>query len=207
MPAHDAISNKEKATLILSMGSVGMAFYYLLNSYPLFEPRDLPLTFIDQAIPFLLWTTWPYILLLLGNFVLPFLIHNRKHFIEMMMAFAIAVSINIIFWAFWPTTFPRPESPGGDGWTEQLYLLLISVDSPLNCFPSGHITVPTIQVWALTRGHGKTRWWLWPLLVLLGFSILSTKQHYFWDMLGGWGSASIGIMTALWWSKRRNNLS
>ena len=207
MSDHDTISNREKATLIFAMGSVGMGFYYLLNKFPFFEVQTLPLTFVDDAVPFLLWTTWPYMLLLVSNFCLPFLIHRRQDFIEMMMAFAIAISINIVFWAFWPTTFPRPDSPESAGLTEMLYRLLIAVDSPLNCFPSGHITVPTIQAWALTRRNGKTRWWIWPIFLLMGLSILSTKQHYFWDMLGGWGSASVGIVATLWWTKRKEGVA
>src|SRR5690349_16231759 len=36
-------------------------FYYLPNHLQLFQPRLLPLTPVDSAIPFLPWTIWFYL--------------------------------------------------------------------------------------------------------------------------------------------------
>ena len=38
-----------------------------------------------------------------------------------------------------------------------LYRWLIGIDTPANCFPSGHITAPAIGCWYL--GRQRLRWW------------------------------------------------
>jgi len=44
----------------------------LANHYPLIAPAYLPLTPLDRAIPFLVWTVWPYLLFFLPISFCPF---------------------------------------------------------------------------------------------------------------------------------------
>ena len=106
------------------------------------------------------------------------------------------------------TTFPRPDAPTGSSFSEEGYRILIAADSPLNCFPSGHISVPTLMLWGLYKQYPSARVQI-PLLTtfaLLFMTILTTRQHYILDLIGGMMSGGIGVAVSLWWERRRNTL-
>ena len=94
------------------------------------------------------------------------------------------MAIHIAFWALWPTTYPRPPVPAGVTLSEQLYLFLIHVDAPVNCFPSAHVAAPSVQLFFVCRAWPKYAPWLWSVFGLFALSILTTKQHYAWDLIG-----------------------
>lgn len=165
--------------------------YQLSNRFHLKESY-LPLTPLDSAIPFLIWTVWPYFILIFLTF-LPYGIKDRALFGKTMLAFIIAVTLNILFWIFLPTIFMRPALPADTGITTFAYRWLCSIDTPANCFPSGHITSPTIGCWAFSKQYPKYRIWIWLSFLLLSISIFTTKQHYFWDLPGGLLTAAFGI--------------
>jgi hypothetical protein len=74
------------------------------------------------------------------------------------------------------------------------YRSLLDFDSPECCFPSSHVIVPLLACFALRVDKSLGRWW--PLVaasvVICCFSILTTKQHYVWDLIGGTGVAAAG---------------
>jgi hypothetical protein len=170
------------ALTLLPLTTLLYVGYQLSNRIHLVEPFPLSLTAIDRAIPFLLWTVWPYFLLVLGLF-LPLGIRDRALFRRAMIAFTIAVCLNIAIWMLAPTIYARPPLPENHGLTEFAYRWLCSIDTPANCFPSGHITSPTIGCWALANA-----------LALLAPTILTTKQHYLVDLFGGLATATLGIL-------------
>ncbi|MBA2660690.1 MAG: phosphatase PAP2 family protein [Bradymonadaceae bacterium] len=169
--------------------------YMYLNQRPLSEPVMLPMTFIDHALPFIAITIWPYAALMIANVTLPFLL-ERREFRAVLIAYAIAIVLNVLIWSLFPTTFPRPPLPEGASISEQFYRWLMSLDQPTNCFPSGHVTIPAVLVWGLGVQWPQRRWWMWSLLVVMSLTIVTTKQHYFWDLLGGLGTAGIGAAIA-----------
>jgi membrane-associated phospholipid phosphatase len=60
-------------------------------------------------------------------------------------------------------------------------------DTPNNCFPSMHVALTSVSTWSL-RGYAPRYFklfMLWTLAIIL--STLTTKQHYFVDILGGLG--------------------
>lgn len=168
--------------------------YQATNRYHLFPPVTLPMTPLDRAIPFWTWTVVPYFLLIAGMY-LPALIKDVSLFKRTLAAITIGVLINYTIFLLWPTTYPRPPLPDGDRFYDNWYRWLTVIDTPANCFPSGHITAPAIGVWAVSRQYPR---WRWPLLILFGFlsvTILTTKQHYIWDLFGGLVTAAIGIVS------------
>jgi membrane-associated phospholipid phosphatase len=119
-----------------------------------------------------------------------------------MTALTVAVLINYGIFLFFPTVIERPPRPDGTSLADGLYRWLIGIDTPANCFPSGHITAPAIGCWFLARQ--RFRWW--PGIVgvysVLAVSVLTTKQHYVIDIAGGLVTAAIGIVTASRWRAR-----
>lgn len=169
--------------------------YQLTNRYHLFTPHFLPLTSLDKKIPFLVWTTIPYLILVLGMYM-PIFISKKKYFFRSLVALTIAVNINYLIFLFYPTQFARPPAPVETGFSEAMYLWLISIDTPANCFPSGHITSPGIGCWFYVAMYPKRKWIVWPVFTLLSLTVLTTKQHYIWDIFGGLMTMSLGIFFA-----------
>ena len=166
--------------------------YQLSNRFHITAPRYLPLTTLDDAIPFYLWTVWPYFLLVLLAF-LPVSIRDTTIFWRTMIAFTVAVCTNISIWLLFPTIYHRPQMPIGNDFTTFAYHWLCSIDTPANCLPSGHITSPTIGCWALATAHPKYRKLIWTTFALLSVTILTTKQHYVIDLPAGLLTGFIGI--------------
>jgi hypothetical protein len=183
---------RRNARILIPLTTVLYAGYQLTNRFHLRPPAALPLTGLDQAVPFWLWTVWPYFLLVLGLF-LPLWVRDRGLFRRTTVAFTVAVLLNIAVWTLWPTTYPRPPLPEGGGLTAFAYRWLCSIDTPANCFPSGHITSPAIGCWALAAERPHRRLWIWGAFALLSLTILTTKQHYAVDLLGGLATAAVGV--------------
>lgn len=170
--------------------------YQLTNRWHWRPPVELPLTWIDRAIPVVGWTVWPY-LLLAGCIVLPLLVKDRAVFRRAMAGLACGYSVNLLVFAIWPTMLPRGDWQ--TGWHEAGFAWLHSVDSPANCFPSGHITAPFVAFHALATDRPRWRTWLWIVFVLLCPTILTTGQHYFVDLVGGLATGWFGVRLAALW--------
>lgn len=186
----------DKLRAVAPLAAVNTAGYLLLNHHPFFERRHLPLTALDEAVPFVLWTVWPYLALLLSDVVLPFFVTNRQRFRRMLVAYGVAIALNFTIWALFPAEYERPPVPVGETLTEAVYRLLVSVDAAGNCFPSGHITIPAVGVWAVAGEHRRWAPALWIGLALLSVTILTTKQHYLFDLFGGFATAFVGIVVS-----------
>ena len=178
------ISMVERLGLLLGLGGAFIGTYIYLNFNPLFAPHVLPMTAIDTATPFLVWTVWPYAFMNISNAIMPFFIKRRDEFLRMAQTLAIVMAVHVLFWALWPTTFPRPPVPMGDTISDQLYRFLIVIDAPNNCFPSAHVAAPSVQQYFVGRAWPKLAPWLWAGFGLISLSILTTKQHYVWDLAG-----------------------
>ena len=205
MQADAPIAMRERLILFSLLATTGTSIYFLLNHHPPFTPQLLPWTPLDEAMPFWLWTIWPYGLLWLGNFILPFCIRGRENFLQMGLASVMAFAILATFWALWPTTFPRPPVPLGDTINEQFYRLMVSVDTPVSCFPSGHVTLPAILLYFISRERPGRALLLWSSFAFLAISILTTKQHYWWDLVGGLLTVFCALRISQWWSDSRRS--
>lgn len=198
----DVLPYRAKVLWLGALVGVNTAVYLWLNWHPVSPPRLLALTWIDLQTPFLMWTVWPYLALLLADVVLPFLVVDRSHFLTMLRAYGVATSANVATWVVFPTTYPRPPLPQDDSWTQGLYALLMSVDAPGNCLPSGHITIPFVACWAVSRQGSRWAAPAWVGCALLAPTILTLKQHYVWDLLAGFATACLGMAVATRWPAR-----
>lgn len=192
-----------KLALVIPLAAINTVGYLVANEYPLFPRSHLPMTSLDQAIPFLVWTIWPYGLLLLADLVFPFLVRDRALFNRMLLAYGVAMGANFLVWSLFPTTMARPSLPSEDTLSAAAYRLLVAIDGAGNCFPSGHVTIPAVGVWALSREWPRYRVVLWVALALFSLSILTTKQHYVADLLAGFATAMLGVAASGRFAARR----
>jgi hypothetical protein len=190
------LSTLRNALLIGPFVALNTAGYLLLNHYHLRPPIELSLSALDRAIPFLPWTVWPYALLLASDVVLPLALRDRMVFRDTLVAYVVAIAINFAVWTTLPTIYPRPAAPAEATITTAAYNLLVAIDSPASCFPSGHITIPAVACWGFTREWPRAGVAVWGGLALLALTVLTTKQHYLVDVLGGGGTAMLGVAVA-----------
>lgn len=180
---------------VVALTTVLYVPYLLSNQFPVFTPRELPLSVVDQALPFWTWTVVPYFILI-GGMYLPALVDDPRRFSLALRATVLAVVLNNLVFFLWPTTYPRPLAELGTHFYHDWYRFLIAVDTPGNCFPSAHITAPAIGCWALGQQFPRWRWVIWLVFIPFALSILTTKQHYVLDLFGGLATAAVGIFLA-----------
>jgi hypothetical protein len=173
-----------------------LAVYWLLNHYPLLPPRALPLTALDRCIPFWPWTVWPYLSLHVIAVIGALSVRDRRVFLRLLVSYAISMGIVFALFALWPTHCVRPAPPADPAVTSSVYRWLVSVDTPQCCFPSAHIVLPVLASAALWADRRRGGIWPWLLTGACLPTILTTKQHYVWDLLGGLAVAAVGIVVA-----------
>lgn len=183
---------------VLLLALFNTLIYGWLNTVHYVPPRALPLSGVDRALPFWPWTIWPYMALLFSDILLPPLISDRALFRRLVAGFLISIAIDGVCWAVVPTTYPRPPAPAGVDLSARVYDALMGLDTPANCCPSAHISLPTVTCWALSRQFPRAKAWVWGGFAVLAVTILTTKQHYFADLVAGLASGAVAVWATRW---------
>lgn len=184
-----------KSALTLLLPVLFCAGYFSLQRFTIFEPRQLPLSWIDRAVEF--DPEWVYVYQSIYLFmpVAPWLASRRADLVRYARGFAWLSAISFIVFLCFPVAGPRPDSPGP---VPAAYAWLVSYEGTLNAFPSLHAGLTTYSLHfgyrVVAEGKGRrTRWLL--ALVALGwagailFATIATKQHYAVDLVAGVGLA------------------
>ncbi|HEV7683497.1 MAG TPA: phosphatase PAP2 family protein [Pyrinomonadaceae bacterium] len=161
---------------------------------PIRTARTLPTIFIDHWMPFLPWTGWFYVLVGYTVFLLA-LVRDSRIYNQALRACAICFTINSCFWFFYPTVMQRPPMPDAS-FANFAYRLMATLDTPMNCFPSGHLAFPLIACWAFASDRPALRWIVWTFFSICSISVLTTKQHYFVDIPAGVAISMFSIFLA-----------
>jgi PAP2 superfamily len=184
------------ARVVAPFAVLQLSCYFLLNHFPLFPPAHLPLSVVDEWVPFWPWTVWPYLLMLAIGPVLPLMVRSDLVFRRLLLAYLLTLPAIFVFFIFWPTEYVRPPAPADESLHSLAYRVMIAVDTEGCCFPSGHIVVPVLFAWGLwLDGRRLGPFWC-GLVALLAPTILTTKQHYFWDLLGALAIVAASLAVA-----------
>jgi len=176
--------------------------YGFPNRVQFFEPKALPLLTIDKIFPFLPWTIFVYMSEYLLYAVVLFIVRDVGTFRRILMAYLFSFISAMFIFIFFPTKLIfRPEI-NGDGIVWDLFRWLHWADTTVNCFPSQHVSLVTIPFLIFCRDHKRSAFFFGIWAFLIAFSTLGTKQHYFVDILGGFGLALIAVVFASWWERR-----
>ena len=175
-----------------------------------FEPTTLPLTALDEALPFMPWTVWIYGTVtwvsLLAWLTIPDRSAGARLFTTMALASVTCCAVFLLF----PTTFPRElfPVPAGDSATFEELRRLRLADSPTNCLPSLHVALAwgIVLTWVASSraaDRDSAPWRLARLVMILwaiGISLttVTTKQHFVLDVPTG---AAVGVVC--WWAAGR----
>ena len=173
--------------MILGLFAIAYWILYVIpNFFPSQAAVELPLLWIDQWVPFLPWTfliyTSDYFVFAIAILVLS---HREEFHSFARLMFGILLICGAFFYGY-PTIYPRPAYPEHSVWfVNSVMQFVASADTPRNCFPSMHVALTAGASWAL-RVKGRSTFLLFIIWSLAVFaSTLSTKQHYFLDIVGG----------------------
>jgi len=173
--------------LMLFAAAYGIC-YVIPNFWPPFPPVQLPRLPIDYWVPFLPWTFTIYLSDYLLAFFVILLLRDIPSFNSYTRMMFTQLFLCGMFFFFFPTTYPRPVYPDHPSAFIRFLLNLVAVaDTPNNCFPSMHVSITGISTWAIRHLDPRLyfAFWIWSIGIFI--STLTTKQHYFVDILGGLG--------------------
>ena len=169
---------------------LNLCFYFpygLLQRHCFFAPTEIRPTFLDRLIPFSDQAVWVYFSIFLLMPIGPLLMRRRELLVRYAMGILLIETAAYAVFLFWPTWCARPATAN----TVTAYRTLVSVDAPLNAFPSLHAAFAVFSalcaaqvfrelqlhiLWRITVG-------VCTILILLG--TLMTKQHTAADIIAG----------------------
>lgn len=190
----------QNACVVVPVAIVHSAVYRFLTRHDLSTPHLLEPTWIDDRIPFLVWTIWPYAALVVICIAGPLLVRTPDVFRRTVIAYVSAVVMLLAFYLCMPTMIHRLEhDPLPSSWTWLLYRQFADGLGASCCFPSGHIVFPMIGCWAMLRDGVRGALAVAVFAALSSFSILTTKEHVAWDWLGGVAVGTVAIVLADRW--------
>ena len=190
--------------MLLGWGFVGVIYHLTDNLQGV--GRVLTPSWVDDSIPFSATAIWAYLSFFLiipaGYFLAP---RSQVRWLARSMQLA-ALGAGSIY-LLWPTTLMTPPD-SGQGIASRLLAHLVAVDSAQNCFPSLHIALTILAVWAIATSRRRLLslgFILWGCAI--AFSILQLKRHLFIDLVGGVVLAwAVGIL-ATWMMRRQPEVS
>lgn len=180
---------------------VAMAIpYTIINQIMGYFDRSVldPILPIDSMVPFIGWTFIIYLTLYLYYPAAAWFGRVNDHRIREMFAFHQALFIitwvvNLVFIIFPTEVYIRNQIPAdiraGEGfWGFWFGDLMHNTDMPYNAWPSLHV-VQSLMIVLLLRRWGIIYRWkealAWVAWIGLCVSVMTTKQHFFWDLITG----------------------
>jgi membrane-associated phospholipid phosphatase len=167
---------------------VAVALYLASNHIHIFPPQLLPMSWIDQAVPFLPNTVWIYISEYLFFVYVYASAKDMVNFNKYIYSFSFMQIVSVIIFWIWPTTYPRDAFPLPDdlnALTHWTFSNLRATDTPANCCPSLHVSSVYLSSFIFLDDQRKK----FPFIFLWGTAIaastLTTKQHYLVDVIAG----------------------
>ncbi|MBU1704688.1 MAG: phosphatase PAP2 family protein [Nanoarchaeota archaeon] len=179
----------EKIIFILFILQITVV-YKLIQIY--FSQGIIFKTVLDDKIPFIPEFVIPYLLFIIV-LSLPFILtlKNKKDFLAISRLFLIVSAVCNLTYIFFQTTIIRPEIISSTIF-DRLVLFVYSIDSPLNLFPSEHVTFSVLSTLCLFKINRKLAYIILPFTALIVISTLFIKQHHIPDVLAGLMLAFLG---------------
>lgn len=180
------------ATTVVLIG-ITMPLYMWINHS--LSPRfDLSIS-LDATIPFLPWTIFLYL-----SFYLMLLVAAgvcaAPEYGRIQKSVLLANFLCYAGFFFFPSHYPRPL-PMDAGGLRDFYGWLYANDAPGNTFPSIHAAASLCTGFSMR----KIGWKIWGAGIAI--SILTVKQHFIVDLIGGAAVAALSIWIVRLYEGRR----
>jgi len=158
---------------------------YLTNTM---DPHVLPFSSVDHAVPFFPLSVWIYlseVIICVAAFYTARDVRNIARYVGSLISITI---LAVICFMFFPTVFPRLHFPlpaDVDQYTLGLFNWLRRVDYPTNCLPSLHVCYSYLASFVFLQEQRSKFPFYFTWATLIAISTLTTKQHYFLDVVVG----------------------
>ena len=150
--------------------------------------RDLA-TAWDDRIPFVASTVWVYLLIFPASIFPLFVVRCPELFRRTILAYVLAIAASLLVFVAIPVTSTglRADGHGLDlsRISPWVVATLYRVDPPFNLFPSLHLSIAALA--ALAAGKARRAYGAAGFVgcISIAVSILTVKQHFVLDALGG----------------------
>lgn len=158
---------------------------YLTNSM---NPHVLPLSFLDNLVPFVPHTVWIYLSEVLICIAAFYAARDRTNLARYLGSLMVASITAVTFFILFPTIFPRIDYPiptNMDQMTLGLFNWVRKVDYPTNCLPSLHVCYSFLASFVFLQEQKAKFLFFFIWAILISLSTMTTKQHYFLDVITG----------------------
>jgi membrane-associated phospholipid phosphatase len=184
---------KKQVAYYLIAQSTAAFCYYAAMAVVTRKAVTLPTTYFDGRITF--HTLWAYVYLSFFFLVLLSILGSPVATAKKcMMTVILNAGLAFIFFICFPTRVPDVYYQHTAVTSSPIIAWIRGRDQNLNCFPSLHIANALAAVYFLNNGRHpliKTLCWIW--FALIAWSVLSTKQHCFYDIVGGTVLAAVSL--------------
>ena len=99
---------RQNLRVLIPVAMVQSAVYLTLNHWQWRPVRDLPLSVVDEWVPFLPWTVIPYMLFFLGGFPVALTIRSDAVLRRGVIAYFLCLAMTAPIFLLWPTACPPP---------------------------------------------------------------------------------------------------
>lgn len=188
------LPHKKNIFYILLLWTPYICIYQITNRCHFFPVHALPMTRMDQAVPFLPFMIPVYISYLFYVFWSIYRVKTPRAFTDIFILSHFQTCISALFFIFFPVYYPEASFKGtGIPW-EPVAAFWAWFDEPFNCFPSLH-TANTLLAMHFNR-YKKFRAFhlIWGGLIIA--STVLCKRHYLVDIAGGTGVYLLTIYVA-----------
>lgn len=176
-------------SIVLIIG--GYQIYFLPQKTPLRAPYTFSTKF-DELIPFYPSWVWVYSGLYYPMIlVLCIISESFREFCYMAISFVSLLMLHLIFFYFFPIKTPSSwrDFNRYESRSTRLLALIHKYDSPVNCFPSTHVSVATLTALYMQSYLDANQYWgsgaIFAFPILISLSAVFTKQHYLVDLPAG----------------------
>lgn len=177
-----------RIVIYLVLQSVVASLYYLGSLIVLFDVKTVPLTKVDHYVKPHFLAVWVYISFFILLFLAVYLLEKKDRILFVKLIIINSV-ISLIVFIFYPTFIVdndyyilQKDNPI----SFKVLSFIIDTDVRSNCFPSLHIANSLLATIFLFRVKNKFVTLISSIwFCLIAWSVLSTGQHYFYDILGG----------------------
>lgn len=184
------ISKNNRFLMLAVCGVIFLVGYMIPNHIHFFPPQQLPLTRLEQAIPFWEWTFFIYVseyFLFVWAF---FLFDEWENLNRTAWAFLFASFLAAVVFLLFPTTYPRelfPLMSDPNSFVNFIFFNFRRIDDPSNTFPSLHVSCCFLTALAYLdkRESRKKFYFFFTWAFFISLSTLTTKQHYLIDVVAG----------------------
>ncbi|MEW6209316.1 MAG: phosphatase PAP2 family protein [Acidobacteriota bacterium] len=181
----------EKKWRVASVGYLLFCVLYTIaGAAPFRKAQVLNPSELDRLIPFIPATVWIYMAQFFFLFFSVMSLKKTETISRALYAMGAASAFSFAVFFVYPTTIAR-EMIASEGWTGGLFEFLYRIDSSANCFPSLHVSLAWIAAAALFEEHGRKGLIAFFIAAAISLSTLTTRQHYFIDILSGLAVAAL----------------